>query len=84
MKQPNQSEDGTVSKYCRFKLEPENIENEPQKLDEYIKELLSDNKKLSTLNQEKTLKGTQESSINFRPLDQTLEYHGSRTGSTSR
>ena len=31
-----------------------------QKLDEYIKQLLSDNKKLSTLNQEKTLKGTQE------------------------
>ena len=31
-----------------------------QKLDEYIKELLSDSKKLSTLNQEKALKGTQE------------------------
>ena len=31
-----------------------------QKLDEYIKELLSDNKNLSTLNQEKTLEGTQE------------------------
>ena len=31
-----------------------------QKLDECIKELLSNNKKLSTLNQEKTLKGTQE------------------------
>ena len=32
-----------------------------QTLDEYIKELLSDNKKLSTLNlKKKTLKGTQE------------------------
>ena len=30
------------------------------KLDEYIKELLSDSKKLSTLNQEKALKGTQD------------------------
>ena len=27
-KQSDQSEDGTVSKYCRFELEPENIENE--------------------------------------------------------
>ena len=31
-----------------------------QKLDEYINQLLSNNKKLSTLNQEKALKGTQE------------------------
>ena len=31
-----------------------------QKLDEYIKEILSDNKKLSALNQEKALKGIQE------------------------
>ena len=30
------------------------------KLDEYIKELLSDSKKLSTLNQEKALKGIQD------------------------
>ena len=30
------------------------------KLDEYIKKLLSDSKKLSTLNQEKALKGTQD------------------------
>ena len=98
--QSNQSEDSNVSKYCRFELKPENIENESnlptrlashvnkcmpihisekdirekilptnqiphhvkwtQKLDEYIRELLSDSKKLSTLNQEKTLEGTQE------------------------
>ena len=31
-----------------------------QNFDEYVKELLSDNKKLSILNQEKILKGTQE------------------------
>ena len=99
-KESIQSEDGTVSKYCRFELKPENIENEwnlptqlasyvkkymsthisekdirekilatnpiphnvkgTQKLDEFFKELLSDSKKLSTLNQEKTLKGTQK------------------------
>lgn len=38
---------------------PHNVK-ETQKLDEYIKERLSVNKKLSKLNQEKTLKGTQE------------------------
>ena len=48
-----------------------------QKLDVYIKGLLSDNKKLSTLNQENTERYPREGSINFGPLDQTLEYHES-------
>ena len=38
---------------------PQNVKV-TQKLDKYIKKLLSDNKKLSALNKEKTLKGTQE------------------------
>ena len=37
---------------------PNNVEG-TQKLDKYVKELLSENKKLTTLNKEKTLKGTQ-------------------------
>ena len=53
-----------------------------QKLNEYIKNLLFDNKKLSTLNLKKKTKKTEgysrESNINLRTLDQTLEYHGSR------
>ena len=54
-----------------------------QKLDEFIKELLSDNKKtiLSGKNTEMYLR---ESRINFRPLDQTLECPGSRMETTSR
>ena len=63
---------------------PHNVK-ETQKLDEYIKELLSNNKKLSTLNQEKnTERYPRESSIKLRPLDQNLEYNICRTGSTSR
>ena len=38
---------------------PHNVKG-TQNFDEYVKELLSDNKKLSILNQEKILKGTQE------------------------
>ena len=52
-----------------------------QKLDEYIKNLLFDNKKLSTLNLKKKKKNerySRESNINLRTLDQTLEYHGRR------
>ena len=52
-----------------------------QKLDEYIKNLLFDNKKLSTLNlKEKKIneRDSRESNINLRTLDQTLEYHGRR------
>ena len=53
-----------------------------QKLNEYIKNLLFDNKKLSTLNLKKKPKKNEgysrESNINLRTLDQTLEYHGSR------
>ena len=52
-----------------------------QKLDEYIKNLLFDNKKLSTLNlKEKKIneRYSRESNINLRTLDQTLEYHGRR------
>ena len=53
-----------------------------QKLNEYIKNLFFDNKKLSTLNLKKKTKKTEgysrESNINLRTLDQTLEYHGSR------
>ena len=40
-KQSDQSEDGTVSKHCRFELEPENIENEwnlPPLLASYVNE----------------------------------------------
>ena len=43
--------------------------DDSKKLDEYIKELLSDNKKLSTLNQEKTLKGTQGKLASFLSPD---------------
>ena len=53
-----------------------------QKLNEYIKNLLFDNKKLSTLNLKKKNKKNErysrESKINLRTLDQTLEYHGRR------
>ena len=52
-----------------------------QKLDEYIKNLLFDNKKLSTLNLKEKKKNesySRESNINLRTLDQTLEYHGRR------
>ena len=53
-----------------------------QKLDEYIKNLLFDNKKLSTLNlkekKKKNERYSRESNINLRTLDQTLEYHGRR------
>ena len=36
-----------------------------QKLDKYVKELLSDNNKISTLNQEKTLKEAQEKVVSI-------------------
>ena len=54
-----------------------------QKLDEYIQKLLFDDNKLSTLNLKKknTEKYPRETSINLRTLDQTLEYHGSKTES---
>lgn len=54
-----------------------------QKLDEYIQELLFDDNKLSTLNLKKknTEKYPRERSINLRTLDETLEYHGSKTES---
>ena len=38
---------------------PHNVKG-TEKLDEYIKKLLFENKKISTLNQEKILKGTQK------------------------
>ena len=40
----DQSEDGTASKYCRFELEPENIENEwnlPTQLASYVCKYIS-------------------------------------------
>ena len=48
-----------------------------QKLDEYIKGPLSDNKKLPTLNQENTERYPREGSINLGPLDQALKFHES-------
>ena len=50
-----------------------------QKLDKYIKELLSNNKKLSILNQEKALKGAQEKVVPILgPLTRPWStYHGS-------
>ena len=36
-----------------------------QKLDKYVKEILSDNNKISTLNQEKTLKEAQEKVVSI-------------------
>ena len=41
------------------------IEKVTQKLDKYVKELLSDNNKISTLNQEKTLKEAQEKVVSI-------------------
>ena len=43
-KQSDQSEDGTVSKYCRLELEPENIQNEwnlPTQLAPYVNRYMS-------------------------------------------
>ena len=41
------------------------IEKVTQKLDKYVKELLSDNNKISILNQEKTLKEAQEKVVSI-------------------
>ena len=53
------SEKDKREKILRTNPIPHNVKG-TQKLNEYIKELLSDNKKLSTLIQGKTLKDTQE------------------------
>ena len=57
---------------------PHNVKG-TQKFDAYIK----DNKTINLKSGKNTERYPRESSINFRPLDQTLEYYGSRTGSTS-
>ena len=57
---------------------PSNIKDS-QKLDEYIKDLLIENKNNTTLNQEKVLKGIQDQVVTIlAPLSKLLEYYGVR------
>ena len=53
------SERDILEKKLNFQSFPKNLK-QTQKLDEYIKEHVSEKKKLTTLNQETTLKETQE------------------------